>query len=240
MPATRPNCSAALFGDGASSAARRQHLRQQRRVEPHCVEREHLGCVCLSGRAPPAGPGRIAAVGRGHAGETEIEVVVGQHGLPGGGRNFRFGPTQPGPVRHGKRGREDRAHSLGTFLGTTEVLDQFSGVGGTAGVVPEGGFAQRPPGAVEHNQAVLLPADGYGRDIGGPFRLGQCTRQRKLPGFRVRLAGGPVAVDRVGRRTGGYDPAVVGLDDQDFCRLGGTVHPGHERHAGPPMARCGS
>ena len=87
------------------------------------------------------------------------------------GRVLRLRVTKPSQFGGGERRHRHAAGSSGEFRGA-ELVDQVLRCRGGTRVVPEQGGADDAAVVIEHDHAVLLPADGDRCNIVEPARVG--------------------------------------------------------------------
>jgi hypothetical protein len=128
-------------------------------------------------------------------------------------RVLGFGVAEPSQLRRGERRDRHDARAPGVLVGP-DLVDELARRLGRAGVVPEQGIADDAALHVEHDHAVLLPADRDRRDAVEAACVGERREQCAPPG-------GGVDFGAVGMRgaTGTHERPGRGIPDHDLARL---------------------
>ncbi len=214
-PAVRPAAA-----DGASTSGTLEDA-----AEGHL---EQVGPVLVGGRREVAGARRVAAVGAPALEAVAVledpagQPVVGQHDPGDPRRVVGLVRGEPAQLGHGEAG--DR-HEVDLVDPRTDAPELGGEVGSglrAAGVVPQQRLAHDLVALVEGDHAVLLPADGDGRD----------TVESAAPAGQAEGLPPPVGVHlgavRVRRARRAHHLTGVGVADDDLRRLGRAVDSGNE------------
>ena len=135
-----------------------------------------------------------------------------------------LGVPQPPQLRRGERGDRHDAGAPGVLVGA-HLVDQVARRLRRTGVVPEQGVADDAALGVEHDHAVLLPADRDGLDAVESAGVGERREQRAPPRGGIHL--GAVGVRGT---AGAHERPGRGIPDHDLARLRRRVDAGDERH----------
>ena len=202
---------------------------------------EQFAVVLAVGRAPVAGAARIGTVG-GQRGELRAErtrarraVAEQSPGEPvvrerdrGDARGvLRFGVAQPAQLGGGEA-RDGNAAGAACQLGGAELGDEGGCRPGAARVVPQQRGPDHLARGVEHDHAVLLPADGDRGDVIEAARVGDRGLEGGPPGIRMHL--GAVGMPGAPRAHHGSGLQVA---NHHLAALGGGIDPCDERHSSP-------
>jgi hypothetical protein len=183
--APRPTAPAAAQGAGglraldkARHVVARQACRSQRLVRPIAL-----------GFIQPPGSGRIGHLGHDLAGQFEADVILRQHHLAHGAKDFRFMPCEPNELRGGEAGHRDDTRGMREFRVLGSKLLRLPE---RAAVIPENRGTKGEVVLVEQHGTVHLARETDAADIGERGRrLGAQLIERGLhrlpPDLRILL-----------------------------------------------------
>ena len=134
-----------------------------------------------------AGVGTVGAV---HAGQTEIDVVLGKHDLVNSGKQIRLILPHPQKFWRCKSGKCNVSRKPGQPVSAQRVVKPASLPGGAA-VIPQDGGTDDLVVFVQHHQTVHLasrPNPRYLTGIKAPEELRNPFQHRPDPVLRILLA----------------------------------------------------
>ena len=165
-----------------------------------------------------AGVGIIGAV---HAGQAEVDVVLGQHDLLDAGKVLRLVLAHPEDFRRGEAGEGDVGGQGGEPLLADDAVEVFDLLL-RASVIPENGTADDLVILIEDDEPVHLPAAADAGHVGGVGPLQQLVHAVDAggpPGVGILLRPARLReVQRVFPADLPADPALFVNEGQLDCR----------------------
>jgi hypothetical protein len=208
------------------------------------AERAHEQLAVVAVGAPVGRAARVGPVGRElaeHRAERRLadrsvaaqapgEPVVGEGHGRDTSRGIRFGITKPPELRRRERCDRNDARAAGV-LGGAHLVDQVARRLRRPRVIPEQRVTDDAAVGVEHDHAVLLPADRDRSDAVESARIGEGREQGAPPGCGVDL--GAVGMGSAARA---HERPGRGIPDHDLARLRRRVDAGDQCHTNLPLA----